>query len=189
MAVRRRPFFSPSFTAINRAIEYSPGMTDFYQPPSSDVEQPIVRDEPGSPKKALLFGLTSYFGGGILLGIVIMVLHTILLMILGHHIDEAQQFWSTNDIYSPASLILHTIDFVMLFIGAYICAHVVNHRIYFYIFVYFVLAVVLSILLEMVFPDSMDYSTVQRIALVLIDAAICLFAGWLYLYNQLAKSR
>ena len=166
-------------------LSYSPAMSDFYQPPNSEVETPVIDDHQGAPWKGILVGLVIDIVGGTLFGIILLIGHTIFMMLLGQPIDEIADSWQNLEFYSLQSLVLHSGAFVMTFLGAYFCVRIINHRVYFYVTIYAALSAAIGLLLSL---GSM-YTIDQNILLTMLVFAVSLAAAWLHTYRQRQKSR
>lgn len=155
-------------------------MNDFYQPPSSNVETPVIDDQQGAPWKGLLVGVITDVVGGILIGIVMVIGHTLMMFLLGQPIEDIADSWANLQFYSLQSLILHIGAFSMTFLGAYLCVRIINHRVYFYAMIYAVLSATIGLLMSI---DSI-YTMEQNILLTMVVFIVSFFAAWLHLYRQ-----
>lgn len=155
-------------------------MTDFYQPPRSDVETPVIDDQQGTPWKGILVGLLIDVVGGILLGIALVIIHTLTMLLLGQPIEDIADSWVNADFYSLQSLLLHLGAFSMTFLGAYFCVRIINYRVYFYVTIYAVFSAVIGLLMSM---DSI-YTVEQHALLTVMVFVISFVAAWLHLYRQ-----
>ena len=123
--------------------------------------------------------------GGILVGILLLVGHTIIMMQLGQPIDDIADSWQNLDFYSLQSLVLHVGAFSMTFLGAYICVRIINHREYFYVSIYALLSSTIGLLFSF---DSM-YSLEQNVFLTLLVFVVAFIAAWLHRHRQRQKRR
>ena len=160
-------------------------MNDFYQPPSSKVETLVIDDYQGVPWKGILVGIVIDVVGGTLVGIFLLVAHTILMMQLGQPIDDIADSWQNLDFYSLQSLVLHVGAFSMTFLGAYFCVRIINHRIFFYVAIYALLSATIGLLFSI---DSM-YTIEQNILLTFLVFVVSYAAAWLHVSRQRQKRR
>lgn len=160
-------------------------MTDIYQPPSADVETPVVDDQQGPAWKGLLVGVITDVVGGILVGIVLVIGHTLIMFLLGQPIEDIADSWTELDFYSFQSLLVHIGAFSMTFLGAYLCVRIINHRVYFYAMIYAILSATIGLLMSI---DSI-YTIEQNILLTIIVFIVSFSAAWLHLYRQQQRSR
>jgi hypothetical protein len=160
-------------------------MSDFYQPPSSNVETPVREDYQGAPWKGILVGIVIDVVGSTLVTIFLLVAHTVLMMQLGQPIDDIADSWQNMDFYSLQSLVVHVAAFSMTFLGAYFCARIINHRVYFYVAIYALISAAIGLLFSI---DSM-YTLGQNVALTILVFVLSFMAAWLHLYRQRQKRR
>ncbi len=160
-------------------------MTDFYQPPVSNVETPVIDDRTGPPWRGLLIGILIEFVGGILVGILLVFGHGLLLMMFGMPTDEVVAFWTEFEFYSLTSLILHGASLSMTFLGAYFCVRLINYSLYKFAVIYAVISSILGVIIDM----GSLYSIDQHIVLIIATFALSLSAAWFHGYRKLQKQR
>lgn len=158
-------------------------MTDIYQPPDSDVDVAIADDRRGIPWKGLLIGLVIEFSGSVLVGMVIIIGHSLLLMLFNMPTEEVLDVWTDYEFYSLTSFILHGAGFLMTFIGAYFCVRIINFKLYHYAAVFAVLSSIIGVLFDM----GEFYTIEQHLLLITITFAVSLSAAWVHGYRRSQK--
>lgn len=97
-------------------------MTSPYQPPKASVAD--VEPAPGSPVKAVVYGVLVDVGGSVVMGIVLTVVYGVVLAASGLSPEEMERAMASPEPLSWISIIGNALGFLASFIGGYVCARV-----------------------------------------------------------------
>lgn len=103
-------------------------MTSPYQAPKASVAD--VEAAPGSPVKAVIFGVLIDVGGSLVVGILLTVGYGIVLAASGVPPEDLERVMSNPEPLSAVSLIGNLLGCVASFLGGYVCARVAGREEY-----------------------------------------------------------